>query len=60
MVIQDIRLSRSDRNSVALMLMDPPVSIAIGTNWWVLLTQKYLFILFDVALVTAASAHSAV
>ena len=46
MVICDVRLPRSDRNSVASMLMDPPFSIAIGTKWCVLLRQEYLFILF--------------
>ena len=60
MVICDIRLPRSDRNSVASMLMDPPVSIAIGTKWCVLLRQEYLFILFAAALVAATPAHSAV
>ena len=59
-VICDIRLPRSDRNSVASMLLDPPVSIANGTKWCVLLRQKYLFILFAVGLMAAAPAHSAV
>ena len=59
-VICDIRLPRSDRNYVASMLMNPPVSITIGTKWWVLLRQKYLFILFVAALMAAAPAHSVV
>ena len=49
-----------DRNSVASMLMEPPVSIAIGTKWCVLLRQEYLFILFTAALVAPAPPHSAV
>ena len=60
MVICDIRLLRSDRNSVASMLMVPPVSIVIGTKWCVLLRQEYLFIVFAAALVSAVPAHSAV
>ena len=60
MVICDIRPLRSDRNSVASMLMDPPVSVATGTKWCVLLRQEYLFILFAATLVAAAPAYSAV
>ena len=56
LLICDIRLPRSDRNSVTSMLMDPTVSIAIGAKWCVLLRQEYLFILFADALVAAASA----
>ena len=33
-VICNIFLHLSDRNSEALMLISPPVSIAIGTRWW--------------------------
>ena len=42
------------------MLIDLPVSIAIGTKRCVLLRQEYLFTLFAATFVAAAPAHSTI
>ena len=55
-----ILLPRSAKSSAASLFHDPPVSMAIGTKWCVVILQAYFVDLLTAVFVAAAPAFSAV
>ena len=60
LVISVILLPDSEINSTAFSFHAPPVSIAIGANWWVFASYWYFAVMLSAAWFAAADAVVAV
>ena len=60
LVTSVILLATSEINSTAISFHAPPVSFAIGANWWVFVSFWYFAVLFSVAQFATADAVVAV